>query len=293
MSTPEIMIYNGGLTYTESYAVNNYFSVRYNIPMMTQHTNFIRNEPFIHDVITLGAYKYETVSHLNVGNCGGLVINIPESALPSITPYASSTEFLFAAHNGEDFKDNFNENIDRKWYLQVMGTIENADLYFDFSQSFISAPDSASGYKLFYTDGFSQFTELDTSGILAETAIKFHISNVQTGFYAVGKGDASAIPVPDPFPDKIINTRNDENALNVYPNPVINNITVEYQLNKESKVGYQLYNEMGILIMNEEQTTKNKGNHVQLIQTENLRAGLYYLSVQIDNTRHSVKVIKQ
>ncbi len=70
---------------------------------------------------------------------------------------------------------------------------------------------------------------------------------------------------------------------NIYPNPANNKIKIDFQINKSADVYYQLFDNEGSLI--EESTPKhyNEGSFQELINTEKLITGVYFLKVNYNN----------
>ncbi|MES2590368.1 MAG: T9SS type A sorting domain-containing protein [Bacteroidota bacterium] len=80
-------------------------------------------------------------------------------------------------------------------------------------------------------------------------------------------------------------------ALINYPNPVSQNTTIEFTLNKKSKVNIQIWDECGRLIETLMNETLQEGKHSVLFDRKSLNAGIYYYCLATGNTRKTNKMV--
>jgi len=80
-------------------------------------------------------------------------------------------------------------------------------------------------------------------------------------------------------------------AFNVFPNPVKENAFISYELAQASKLKINLYDLAGNLVMSVLDESASAGSHSQLISTQSLNSGVYFLNVETENIRKTIKLI--
>jgi hypothetical protein len=79
-------------------------------------------------------------------------------------------------------------------------------------------------------------------------------------------------------------------GVNVYPNPVIENATVNFNLTESDNVTMVLVNSLGQEVINQNLGNMSAGEQSYLLNTENLSNGLYFLNVQVGKNVITKKV---
>ncbi|UPT67635.1 MAG: T9SS type A sorting domain-containing protein [Sphingobacteriales bacterium JAD_PAG50586_3] len=87
------------------------------------------------------------------------------------------------------------------------------------------------------------------------------------------------------------NTDDIEDIINIYPNPMAEQLTLEYDLDKVSDFKFALYDVVGNIVY-EEQNSNVYGYYYYSIPTVNLAAGLYIARVELNGKTISKKIIK-
>lgn len=83
-----------------------------------------------------------------------------------------------------------------------------------------------------------------------------------------------------------------ENSFVVYPNPATKNTNVSFALVSDNKVAVSIYDVLGHLVSNAvNETSFEKGNHSININTSNLSAGIYYISLEVNGSKETKKLI--
>lgn len=77
----------------------------------------------------------------------------------------------------------------------------------------------------------------------------------------------------------------------IYPNPSESNVTVSYYLAQSGNVSIQLTNELGQVVLQENQGTSTQGIHKSAISTSNLENGVYILEIKSGNTNNIQKLV--
>ena len=90
----------------------------------------------------------------------------------------------------------------------------------------------------------------------------------------------------------IFEGRDQEISLSVYPNPVIDEITVDVTVERDSEFEGGFYDAIGQLIKNFEVTTVKAGNNAIIIAIDDIPVGTYILRVRIDDNVLIEKISK-
>ncbi len=87
-----------------------------------------------------------------------------------------------------------------------------------------------------------------------------------------------------------INENQNITAVNVYPNPAINSVSVSYVLQKNQDVTIEVTNSLGQTIKSETIKNNSVGKHFTKINTEDLTAGMYFIYIKTDAEKHIEKI---
>ena len=92
--------------------------------------------------------------------------------------------------------------------------------------------------------------------------------------------------VQDEVSSKISSTK-------IYPNPVVQNTNLSFELNRSSLVNISIYNLNGSLVKTlYDNVRMNKGNNISQINASELSMGTYIVVVKADEEQEVVKFIK-
>lgn len=86
--------------------------------------------------------------------------------------------------------------------------------------------------------------------------------------------------------------KNVEDIIKIFPNPVTDNLTLEYNLDKTSNFKFALYDVLGNIVYQEENPTAYGYYHYSL-PTQNLAQGLYIARIELNGHTMARKIIKQ
>jgi subtilisin-like proprotein convertase family protein len=84
----------------------------------------------------------------------------------------------------------------------------------------------------------------------------------------------------------------DLNLFNVFPNPFSNTFKIEFLTEKSSVVKIELYNLIGQKIISAKNEKLVKGEYSEVIETDKLESGTYFIKVSIDGRSTTKKIIK-
>ncbi len=83
-----------------------------------------------------------------------------------------------------------------------------------------------------------------------------------------------------------------ENSFVVYPNPATKSTNLSFALVADNKVSVSVYDVLGHLVSNAvNETSFEKGNHSININTSDLSAGIYYISLEVNGSKETKKLI--
>ena len=80
-------------------------------------------------------------------------------------------------------------------------------------------------------------------------------------------------------------------GINLYPNPITNEATVDVNLNEASKSAITVYDITGKVIANIFSGEMNSGSNTIKIDTSNLPSGIYYASIISENSKKNLKMV--
>ncbi len=89
----------------------------------------------------------------------------------------------------------------------------------------------------------------------------------------------------------IILLNNDNNHVNIYPNPAKNNVFIDYQLENTNEINIQILNELGQVVMNNNSSTNDKRGTLE-IDVNHLASGVYFIKIESGNYTHFEKILR-
>ncbi|MES2287215.1 MAG: T9SS type A sorting domain-containing protein [Bacteroidota bacterium] len=81
------------------------------------------------------------------------------------------------------------------------------------------------------------------------------------------------------------------NSIKVYPNPMMNNADIEFQIATAASVTIAMYNMLGETVFSNALGEMNSGIHTIKLDARNLNAGIYYIALNANNNKIIKKVI--
>ena len=81
--------------------------------------------------------------------------------------------------------------------------------------------------------------------------------------------------------------------LNIYPNPVEDQFTLRFSLEKPSKISYEILDVKGKIILDDNLKIQDSGIHEHQVSTEHLSKGIYFIKVNKNGISYSKKIVKQ
>ncbi|MDB9809159.1 T9SS type A sorting domain-containing protein [Flavobacteriales bacterium] len=81
--------------------------------------------------------------------------------------------------------------------------------------------------------------------------------------------------------------------MNIYPNPVTHAVNVEFTLKTNSQVNLQLYDELGKLVKRVKKDNYTIGNNKIQLEMGNLKSGIYFVSLNVDDKVFTRQIVKK
>jgi len=81
--------------------------------------------------------------------------------------------------------------------------------------------------------------------------------------------------------------------MNIYPNPVTHAVNVEFTLKTNSQVNLQLYDELGKLVKIIKKDNYSIGNNKIQLEMSNLKSGIYFVSLNVDDKVFTRQIVKK
>jgi len=81
--------------------------------------------------------------------------------------------------------------------------------------------------------------------------------------------------------------------MNIYPNPVINAVNVEFTLKTNSQVNLQLYDELGKLVKVIKKDNYKIGNNKIQLEIVDFKSGIYFVSLNVDGKVFTRQIVKK
>ncbi|MBS7787869.1 T9SS type A sorting domain-containing protein [Flavobacterium sp. CYK-55] len=81
-------------------------------------------------------------------------------------------------------------------------------------------------------------------------------------------------------------------SIKVYPNPSNDQVTLQYILSQQSQVHISITNSLGQLISSRTEKN-NSGEQNQTIDLTSFSQGIYFITLQTDNLRNTIKIVKE
>ncbi len=87
-----------------------------------------------------------------------------------------------------------------------------------------------------------------------------------------------------------INENENISAVNIFPNPAINSLSIVYNLNSSEDVSIEILNNVGQIVMFESLKNQSSGIHKNKLDVSNLSAGMYFVNIKTKQQSHVEKI---
>lgn len=190
--------------------------------------------------------------------------------------------------------DNYNANLN----MDSAGIVQNVVIASNMFPKFVA---DAGGANAAWYNTYAGITNIDTTKTVAQinfvNAFPTNLEDNSDFRLQPSSIAASGADFSNPqFAGQVLGVKNLTNTLEnsfvVYPNPATKNTNVSFALVNDNKVSVFVYDVLGHLVSNEvNETSFEKGNHSVNINTSNLSAGIYYISLEVNGSKETKKLI--
>jgi hypothetical protein len=87
------------------------------------------------------------------------------------------------------------------------------------------------------------------------------------------------------------NTVANTTEMSIYPNPIVNDATISFSIEKSAQVSYQIFDLSGRMMMNQVLGNYGQGSHKANFNVENLTSGTYIIRVQAGEKVETAKIL--
>jgi hypothetical protein len=190
--------------------------------------------------------------------------------------------------------DNYNANLN----LDSAGVVQNIIIASNMFPKFVS---DAGGANAAWYNTYAGITNIDTTKTVAQidfvNAFPTNLEDNSDFRLQASSVAATGADFSNPqFAGQVLGVKNltsaFENSFTVYPNPATKNTNVSFTLVNDNKVAVSVYDVLGHLVSTTaNETSFEKGNHSININTSNLSAGIYYISLEVNGSKETKKLI--
>jgi hypothetical protein len=195
---------------------------------------------------------------------------------------------------GQPAFDNFNATTS----LDSMGMIKNTIIASNIFPHFVA---DAGGANAAWYNTYAGTNSIDTTKTVAQIAFvnafptelydpsDFRLSaasSASTGASFSGPEFAGQVTGIEKLTNGVIN------SFVLYPNPATANTTISFSIAEKNKVSVNVYDVLGALVSTLTQSNDfEKGNNTISLNTANLASGIYYISLDINGSKETKKLI--
>jgi hypothetical protein len=190
--------------------------------------------------------------------------------------------------------DNYNANLN----LDSAGVVQNTIIASNIFPKFIT---DAGGANAAWYNTYAGIASIDTTKTVAQidfvNAFPTNLEdNSDFRLNATSTASTGASFTNPQFAGQVLGVKDLNNALEnsfvVYPNPATKNTNVSFTLVSDNKVAVSVYDVLGHMVSTTaNETSFEKGNHSININTSNLSAGIYYISLEVNGSKETKKLI--
>ncbi len=282
----EVIIYKGNLWHTHVFIIENYLSLKYNIPLVDS-VKYYDDDTFVHDLVGIGNEFGDDKKHSS-SISHGLTIEEWDESLNA------PKEYLFVAHDGlsyewttEGLSDEDLQRFGRTWKVEKMGSM---DVRFSFN--FLMAelnlinsdvPKYKLGYKENPEDDFIVLTDINATRQLRTLHFIVPDDLLKSGYYTVTYGGE---------PTSIAALDNFSRSLQIFPSPAQNEINLSFANYNTGEITIRFIDLTGREI-SRVSDYKSEDHFERNISIGHLKQGIYIVEVTVDGKRAVKRMIKQ
>ena len=227
-------------------------------------------------IVTLG--NYGNTDYVFYSTNGGASFTSKQGDLPAMPVYSSLIEkttgkVILGTENGIYSSENMSSwNQDGLSNVPVM----------EIKQQLVENHDSK---YIYLVDEVGDITTTEYVGVSNEGII--YAATYGRGLYKcetykVGNG-GSEVNINENIANNV--------ELSIYPNPIVSEATISFNIEESAQVTYQVYDLAGRMVMNNVLGNYTQGSHKANFNVEALSAGTYIIKVQAGNASNTSKIL--
>ena len=227
-------------------------------------------------IVTLG--NYGNTDYVFYSTNGGASFTSKQGNLPAMPVYSSIIEkttgkVILGTENGIYTSDNMST-----WAQDA--AIANIPVM-DIKQQLQANHDNKYIYLI---DEIGDTVVTEYPGVFNEGMI--YVATYGRGLYKCDtyKANNSEINVEE-------NTVANTTEMSIYPNPIVNDATISFSIEKSAQVSYQIFDLSGRMMMNQVLGNYGQGSHKANFNVENLTSGTYIIRVQAGEKVETAKIL--
>lgn len=226
-------------------------------------------------IVTLG--NYGNTDYVFYSTNGGSSFTAKQGNLPSMPVYSSLIEkttgkVILGTENGIYSSDNMSS-----WNLDGLSNVPVMDI----KQQVIKNHDAK---YIHLVDEVGDITTTEFPGVYNEGII--YAATYGKGLYKCETYKAennSEVNINENVANNV--------ELNIYPNPIVSEATISFNIEESAQVTYQVYDLSGRMVMNNVLGNYAQGSHKANFNVEALSAGTYIIKVQAGNASNTSKIL--
>jgi hypothetical protein len=196
--------------------------------------------------------------------------------------------------SGSTTFDNYNANLN----LDSAGVVQNVIIASNMFPKFVT---DAGGATASWYNAYSGITSIDTTKSVTQIAFvnafptnlednsDFRLqasSTASTGASFSGPQFAGQVTGIEKLTSGVMN------SFALYPNPATSNTTISFSIAEKNKVSVHVYDVLGNLVSALSQSNEfEKGNNIISLNTSDLASGIYYISLNMNGSKETKKLV--
>ncbi len=227
-------------------------------------------------IVTLG--NYGNTDYVFYSTNGGTSFTSKQGDLPTMPVYSSIIEkttgkVILGTENGIYSSENMTS-----WKQDGLSNVPVMDL----KQQIVKNHDPK---YIYLVDEVGEVTTTEYLGVSNEGII-------YAATYGKGLYKCETYKVNNNGSEVSINENVANNVeLSIYPNPIVSEATISFNIEKPAQVTYQVYDLSGRMVMNNVLGNYAQGSHKANFNVEALSAGTYIIKVQAGNASNTSKIL--
>ncbi|MGC9342509.1 MAG: T9SS type A sorting domain-containing protein, partial [Bacteroidales bacterium] len=265
----EVIIYKGTLWHSHVHIVENYLSLKYDLPIGEE--KYYDDEVFIHDLIGIGNELGDDKKQIQ-SKAGAIMLEELNESLDA------AKEYVFLASDGAEYTpveegmaDDNVERWGRTWKLEELGEADVV-LTFDFIEAGLKM-ETVQNYRIAYKASLEEdfmLLEAMPKKVLRSLSFNLEGADLESGYYSLAYiKDASSM-----------DDLNVSSSMVLYPNPAAEKVQIHFQEEVTGQLNIRILDYTGREVYRFVDS-KNTFDYYKGLNTGDLESGTYFIEVRI------------